>query len=207
MGPFGPKSQHTIVSERPHSRADSETGGFYGLSTTKSSGRRQQMDVRLSSLFSPSLLREIDCPNSLRRTIVGNADGLPRIEKLRLDIHSCAVHYPSCVVGVDCQVRYHGTITSSEQPSLTRNRTSSGFQPGLENGGPASLVWGMLLSMTGTMALALSLAEMASICPLAGAQYHWTAVLAPPRIRAFTTWMQGKNHDIRECVLVRTFCV
>ncbi|GIC92864.1 putative amino acid permease [Aspergillus udagawae] len=43
----------------------------------------------------------------------------------------------------------------------------------------------------GTMALALSLGEMASICPLAGAQYHWTALLAPPRIRAFSTWMQG----------------
>ncbi|KKK16917.1 amino acid permease [Aspergillus rambellii] len=67
----------------------------------------------------------------------------------------------------------------------------SGFSPGLRNGGPAALVWGMVLSMTGTMALALSLGEMASICPLAGAQYHWTALLAPPKIRVFTTWMQG----------------
>ncbi|KAH1310456.1 hypothetical protein KXX47_006456 [Aspergillus fumigatus] len=68
---------------------------------------------------------------------------------------------------------------------------ASGFAPGLMNGGPAALVWGMVLSITGTMALALSLGEMASICPLAGAQYHWTALLAPPRIRAFSTWMQG----------------
>ncbi|RLL97436.1 hypothetical protein CFD26_106440 [Aspergillus turcosus] len=68
---------------------------------------------------------------------------------------------------------------------------ASGFAPGLLNGGPAALVWGMLLSMTGMMALALSLGEMASILPLAGAQYHWTALLAPPRIRAFSTWMQG----------------
>jgi amino acid transporter len=49
----------------------------------------------------------------------------------------------------------------------------------------------MLLSLTGTMAMTLSMAEMASICPLAGAQYHWTAMLAPPRIREFSTWMQG----------------
>ncbi|KAJ5281291.1 hypothetical protein N7478_006663 [Penicillium angulare] len=41
------------------------------------------------------------------------------------------------------------------------------------------------------MALALSLAELSSICPRAGAQYHWTAVLAPPKIRSFVTWMQG----------------
>lgn len=27
--------------------------------------------------------------------------------------------------------------------------------------------------------------------PLAGAQYHWTAVLAPPRVQAFSTWIQG----------------
>lgn len=39
--------------------------------------------------------------------------------------------------------------------------------------------------------MTLSMAEMASICPLAGAQYHWTAVLSPPRIRTFSTWFQG----------------
>ncbi|EED24605.1 amino acid permease, putative [Talaromyces stipitatus ATCC 10500] len=39
--------------------------------------------------------------------------------------------------------------------------------------------------------MALSLAEMASICPIAGAQYHWTALFAPAKIRSFITWMQG----------------
>ncbi|QKX55472.1 uncharacterized protein TRUGW13939_02565 [Talaromyces rugulosus] len=68
---------------------------------------------------------------------------------------------------------------------------ASSFSTSLLNGGPSSLVWGMLLSLTGTMALALSLAEMASICPIAGAQYHWTALFAPPQIRPFITWMQG----------------
>lgn len=71
--------------------------------------------------------------------------------------------------------------------------TYSGFQHGLRNGGPASLVWGMLFSIIGTMALALSLAEMASICPIAGAQYHWTALFAPPKIKNFVTWMQGED--------------
>ncbi|PSS15140.1 hypothetical protein M430DRAFT_142583 [Amorphotheca resinae ATCC 22711] len=62
---------------------------------------------------------------------------------------------------------------------------------GLQNGGPSSLIWGMVLSLSGVMCLALSLAEMASICPISGAQYHWTALFAPPRIRNFMTWMQG----------------
>ncbi|KAJ5219695.1 hypothetical protein N7468_008899, partial [Penicillium chermesinum] len=65
------------------------------------------------------------------------------------------------------------------------------YADGLANGGPAGLVWGMVLSLIGTMAMALSMAEMTSICPLAGAQYHWTAVLAPQRIRTVSTWFQG----------------
>jgi choline transport protein len=45
------------------------------------------------------------------------------------------------------------------------------FQAGLLNGGPTSLVWGMLLSWVGTTAVAASLAEMASMNPSVGAQY------------------------------------
>ena len=45
------------------------------------------------------------------------------------------------------------------------------FQAGLLNGGPTSLVWGMLLSWIGTTAVAASLAEMASMNPSVGAQY------------------------------------
>ena len=44
------------------------------------------------------------------------------------------------------------------------------FQAGLLNGGPTSLVWGMLMSWIGTTAVAASLAEMASINPTVGAQ-------------------------------------
>lgn len=68
---------------------------------------------------------------------------------------------------------------------------ATSFQLGLLNGGPTSLVWGMLFSASGTTCLALSLAEMASICPISGAQYHWTALFSPPKIRVFMTWMQG----------------
>ena len=34
------------------------------------------------------------------------------------------------------------------------------------------------------------MAEMASVQPIAGAQYHWTHYLAPPQYRRFITWMQ-----------------
>jgi choline transport protein len=41
------------------------------------------------------------------------------------------------------------------------------------------------------MAIACSLAEIASIYPTAGGQYHWVAVLAPPRQRIITSWLTG----------------
>lgn len=59
------------------------------------------------------------------------------------------------------------------------------------NGGPSTLVWGFLLAWAGACAQSASLAEMAAIQPIAGAQYHWTWALAPKNIRRFTTWMQG----------------
>ncbi|KAE9403315.1 putative amino acid permease [Gymnopus androsaceus JB14] len=62
---------------------------------------------------------------------------------------------------------------------------------GFFNGGPVSLIYGMLLVISGSLALAASLAEMASMCPIAGAQYHWTFILAPRRWANFITWMQG----------------
>ncbi|PNS18834.1 Choline transport protein [Sphaceloma murrayae] len=59
------------------------------------------------------------------------------------------------------------------------------------NGGPRSLIWGQILVIIGATAQALTLAELASILPIAGAQYHWTDMLAPEKHRRFITWMQG----------------
>lgn len=67
------------------------------------------------------------------------------------------------------------------------------FYAGLYNGGPVSLVYGMILSFIGTLALASSLAEMASSTPIAGAQYHWTFTYAPKRAAVFISWMQGES--------------
>jgi amino acid transporter len=53
------------------------------------------------------------------------------------------------------------------------------FQSGLLNGGPVSLVYGIILAGLGSSALALSLSEMASIDPTVGAQYRWTSRYCP----------------------------
>lgn len=61
----------------------------------------------------------------------------------------------------------------------------------LTNGGPEALAWGIVIVVCGAMAQSASLAEMASMQPIAGAQYHWTHYLAPPNQKKFITWMQG----------------
>ncbi|KAJ6083696.1 amino acid/polyamine transporter I [Penicillium canescens] len=61
---------------------------------------------------------------------------------------------------------------------------------GLYNGGPAAIVYGIILSTVGNLAIACSLAELASLHPTAGAQYHWSYFLAP-RGRRFISFFQG----------------
>lgn len=60
------------------------------------------------------------------------------------------------------------------------------------NGGPRGLAWGIFLAVAGALSQAGSLAEMAAMQPIAGAQYHWIDHLAPTRYRRFITWMQGE---------------
>ena len=75
---------------------------------------------------------------------------------------------------------------NSKEADLYRNMGAT-----FGNGGPRSLVWGCLLVIIGSMAQAMSMAELGSILPIAGAQYHWTDMLAPEGSRRFITWMQG----------------
>ncbi|KAL4899950.1 hypothetical protein BDW74DRAFT_183265 [Aspergillus multicolor] len=65
-----------------------------------------------------------------------------------------------------------------------------GLLAGLYNGGPSAIIYGLLVSILGNLAIAMSLAELASVHPTAGAQYHWTYVLAPEGARFFS-FFQG----------------
>lgn len=53
------------------------------------------------------------------------------------------------------------------------------------------MVWGFFVVIPGVLCQVASLAEMSSVQPIAGAQYHWTWLLAPPKHRRFITWIQG----------------
>ncbi|KAF7594391.1 hypothetical protein BBP40_009372 [Aspergillus hancockii] len=68
--------------------------------------------------------------------------------------------------------------------------TGGSLQAGLYNGGPAVIVYGIIISTIGNLTIACSLAELATVHPTAGAQYHWMYILAP-RFRRFLSFFQG----------------
>ncbi|GAM83061.1 hypothetical protein ANO11243_010470 [Dothideomycetidae sp. 11243] len=61
----------------------------------------------------------------------------------------------------------------------------------LTNGGNPTLIYGFLFSWIGNFMVAVSLAEMCSMAPTSGGQYHWVAMLAPERAKVFLSWITG----------------
>lgn len=61
----------------------------------------------------------------------------------------------------------------------------------MPDGGPVSLFYGYIFCFLGTLAVAASLGEMASMAPTSGGQYHWVAILAPPKYRVVLSWCTG----------------
>lgn len=61
----------------------------------------------------------------------------------------------------------------------------------LANGGPAAWFFSYLVVSAGVLCQAAAFSEMASVQPVAGAQYFWTWRFAPVGSRRFLTWLQG----------------
>lgn len=62
---------------------------------------------------------------------------------------------------------------------------------GLLNGGTAGLIWGYLFCWAGYCLVFASIAEMASISPTSGGQYHWVSEFAPKNCQRFLSWLVG----------------
>lgn len=62
---------------------------------------------------------------------------------------------------------------------------------GLLNGGTAGLIWGYLFCWAGYCLVFASIAEMSSISPTSGGQYHWVSEFAPKNCQRFLSWLVG----------------
>lgn len=55
------------------------------------------------------------------------------------------------------------------------------------------LFWSLCWSYTGQFFIVLSLAEMASMAPTAGGQYHWVSEFAPPQHQRLLSYLSGTS--------------
>lgn len=62
---------------------------------------------------------------------------------------------------------------------------------GLTNGGPPLLIYSMIWNFAGFCPIYLSMAEMASMAPIAGAQYHWVSEFAPESLQRSLSYITG----------------
>ncbi|UZP32315.1 hypothetical protein NXS19_000131 [Fusarium pseudograminearum] len=62
---------------------------------------------------------------------------------------------------------------------------------GLVNGGTAGLIWMFFICWIGFLLVNTSMAEMASMAPTTGGQYHWVSEFAPPKYQKLTSYLMG----------------
>jgi choline transport protein len=62
---------------------------------------------------------------------------------------------------------------------------------GLTNGGVPMLVYAIMWNFVGFCPIYLSMAEMASMAPIAGAQYHWVSEFAPESMQRGLSYLTG----------------
>ncbi|KAK2871648.1 hypothetical protein FQN49_002971 [Arthroderma sp. PD_2] len=61
----------------------------------------------------------------------------------------------------------------------------------LLDGGTAGLIWGFIIVSSGFSIVFASLAEIASMSPTAGGQYHWVSEFAPPSCQKYLSYITG----------------
>ncbi|RGP74084.1 hypothetical protein FSPOR_1779 [Fusarium sporotrichioides] len=63
--------------------------------------------------------------------------------------------------------------------------------PGFTNGGYAGVFWCFVTTTTAYSAVVASLAEMASMAPTSGGQYHWVSEFSPPKYQKILSYASG----------------
>ncbi|KFY97433.1 hypothetical protein V500_02067 [Pseudogymnoascus sp. VKM F-4518 (FW-2643)] len=63
------------------------------------------------------------------------------------------------------------------------------FTGPLRNGGSGGAIYAFIFGWVGTFASFMVLAELASMAPTSGGQYHWAAMLAPPKHMKFISFV------------------
>ncbi|QIX00189.1 hypothetical protein AMS68_005706 [Peltaster fructicola] len=65
------------------------------------------------------------------------------------------------------------------------------FSQSLDNGGPAGAIYGFMIAWASTLSVYMVISELASMAPIAGGQYYWVYMLAPPRWKTISSYLIG----------------
>ncbi|CBX99211.1 hypothetical protein IAQ61_000674 [Plenodomus lingam] len=65
------------------------------------------------------------------------------------------------------------------------------FLIGLQNGGPAGVIYGYIIVWTGTISTFAVMSELVSLAPTSGGQYHWVSMLAPKSSQKLLSYISG----------------
>jgi choline transport protein len=65
------------------------------------------------------------------------------------------------------------------------------FSQAFENGGPAGAVYGFIIAWSSSFSVYMVISELASLAPIAGGQYYWVYMLAPPRYKRVSSYVVG----------------
>ena len=65
------------------------------------------------------------------------------------------------------------------------------FSQSFENGGPAGAVYGFIIAWSSTLSVYTVISELASMAPIAGGQYYWVYMLAPPEWKTVSSYIIG----------------
>ncbi|KAL8787245.1 MAG: hypothetical protein Q9195_007855 [Heterodermia aff. obscurata] len=106
------------------------------------------------------------------------------------------------MLGFTCTIleTWEGSLMSVDPSCTTKmarawiDEPFSLFTTGLTKymlGGSAGLIYGYLFVWAGTIAVFTTMAELASIAPTSGGQYHWVFMMAPPSTRKFMSYIVG----------------
>ncbi|PWN27925.1 amino acid transporter [Jaminaea rosea] len=68
---------------------------------------------------------------------------------------------------------------------------SASLNLALPSGGPVAVLWGLIISALGVMAIAASLAEICAVLPSTGGPYHWAFALAPKKHQVGLAYFAG----------------
>jgi choline transport protein len=82
-------------------------------------------------------------------------------------------------------VSFVGLATSAWELALFQ------VTPGIINGGLPTVIYSNIWCLVGFFPIVLSLAEMSSMAPIAGAEYHWVSEFAPEKYQKLLSYLTG----------------